>query len=242
MARPRPRASLVRAALLLLALAAVTRLVWQLAQAPLAEVRSVVTGAGPAGLLDLPVDRALAAISAAALAGCWVWLALSVVVVVADAVTGAVSPGRPARGRRWVPAGLRRAVLACCGVALVGSLAAPAHADTTSQAQAVHARTDGLPLPDRALGGPPADDGRPAAAATAPSVVTVRAGDTLWAIARRFLPPDATTTEIAAAWRRIARANANRLGAGPDLIYPGTRLRVPRPLDSKGAHHAEDHS
>jgi hypothetical protein len=238
MVRPPRTVSLVRTALLLVTVAAVSALVWQLVRAPLAEVRAVVTDDSPAALLDLPVDRALTALSAVALAGCWAWLALCVVVVVAEVVTGAgtrtpaAHPGGRAGGRRWVPAGLRRLVLACCGVALVGSVAAPALADTPAHAHVGQAQTNGLPIPDRVLGGPPA----------ASRVVTVRAGDTLWAIARRNLPPDATSSEIAAGWRRIDRANAARLGAGPDLIFPGTRLRVPRPLDSKGDHHVEDHS
>lgn len=236
MVRPRRTVSVVRTALLLVALAAVSALVWQLVRAPLAEVRSVVSNGGPEALLDLPVDRALTALSAVALAGCWAWLALSVVVVVDEVVTGtlthAAHPGGCAGGRRWVPTGLRRLVLACCGAALAGSVAAPALADTPAHAHVGHPQTNGLPIPDRALGGPP----------VAARVVTVRAGDTLWAIARRNLPADATSSEIAAGWRRIDRANAARLGAGPDLIFPGTQLRVPRPLDSKGDHHAEDHS
>lgn len=227
MVRPRLMVSLVRTTLLLLALAALSAVVWQLVRAPLAEVRSVVTSGGPDALLDLPVDRDLAALSAAALAGCWAWLALSVVLVVVDVLAsplaGAARAGGLRLARRCVPRGVRRIVLALCGAALAGSLAAPAHAETPT-----HPRTDGLAVPDRVTGGPPA-----------PSVVTVRAGDTLWAIAARTLPSDATTAEIAAGWRRIARANADRLAVGPDLIFPGTRLRLP--LEPKGDQNVEDH-
>lgn len=59
--------------------------------------------------------------------------------------------------------------------------------------------------------------------------VTVRTGDTLWAIAARHLPPDASVVRIAEEWPRWYRANAEVIGADPDLIRPGERLR-PAPI------------
>jgi hypothetical protein len=57
---------------------------------------------------------------------------------------------------------------------------------------------------------------------------TVRAGDSLWSIARRRLGAHASDAAIARRLVRIWNANARRIGTGnPDLIRPGTRLRLP---------------
>lgn len=58
----------------------------------------------------------------------------------------------------------------------------------------------------------------------------VRPGDTLWSIAERRMP-GAAPTEIDAGWRRIHRANRAVIGADPDLIIPGTTLRLPGQAD-----------
>jgi nucleoid-associated protein YgaU len=68
-----------------------------------------------------------------------------------------------------------------------------------------------------------------AQATSFPRVVRVRAGDSLWAIAERHLPAGAPDSAVEAGWRLLADANADRIGH-PDLIFPGTVLRVP-PLD-----------
>lgn len=115
-----------------------------------------------------------------------------------------------------VPAPLRRAVLAACGVALAGGLAvAPSqatpgrpHEDRVTHPAAV---VSGLPLPDRA-------DARPS--------VVVAPGDTLWAIAARELGPDASDAEIDAHWRRLYDLNRAVIGPDPDLIRPAQRLEV----------------
>lgn len=57
--------------------------------------------------------------------------------------------------------------------------------------------------------------------------VVVRAGDTLWDIARRSLPPGATAAEIAAEWPRWYTANRASIGADPDLLLPGQLLHPP---------------
>ena len=57
--------------------------------------------------------------------------------------------------------------------------------------------------------------------------VVVRRGDTLWHLAARSLGPGAATAEIAAEWPRWWRANRDVIGADPDLLLPGTRLRAP---------------
>ena len=84
----------------------------------------------------------------------------------------------------------------------------------------------GLPLPDRVTAAPTTR-----AQATAASTARVRAGDSLWAIAARHLPPGSPDAAVSRAWRRLAATNAGRIGRDPDLIFPGTVLRVP-PLGS----------
>ncbi len=64
--------------------------------------------------------------------------------------------------------------------------------------------------------------------ATAPTVVvTVRAGDSLWAIAARQLPASATDAQIDAQWRSWYRLNHDVVGDDPDLILPGQQLIAP---------------
>lgn len=69
----------------------------------------------------------------------------------------------------------------------------------------------------------------PAAAETAanPESVVVVAGDSLWAIAARHLPSGATDAEVAAAWPRWYDANAEVIGADPDLVRQGQVLTTP---------------
>jgi nucleoid-associated protein YgaU len=68
--------------------------------------------------------------------------------------------------------------------------------------------------------------------------VVVAGGDCLWSIARRVLPRHATPGEVDRAWHRIYAANRAAVGADPDLIRPGTLLRLPAHLprpDHEGA-------
>jgi len=58
----------------------------------------------------------------------------------------------------------------------------------------------------------------------------VRPGDSLWSIAERHMP-GAEPTEIDAGWRQIHRANRAVIGSDPDLIIPGTTLRLPGGAD-----------
>lgn len=168
----------------------------------------------------LPFDVALSAVSAAALLVCWVWGVAVCLVSVVDAVRSA-GPSYPPLERRGCPRPVRVAVLALCGVALGTVAAAPAQAGL-----------GGLDLPDRSVGGgrtalPPSPTVR---------VVTVRPGDSLWSITRRLLPPGADDASVAAAWPRLHLHNRDRIGADPDLIRPGTRLRVPERLSTAPFH------
>lgn len=165
---------------------------------------------------------------AVAAVGCWAWLALGTVVVALEALLAPAASSR--RRLAWVPGTLRVLVPVVLGAAVS---AGPAAASTgTAPAPNADALVDtagtartGLPFPDRVL----TDRAvlRPAHRPE-PRSVQVRPGDTLWGITTRLLPPGSTPAAVDRGWRRIARANADRL-PDPDLILPGTRLRVPPP-------------
>ena len=64
-----------------------------------------------------------------------------------------------------------------------------------------------------------------------PTQHTVVAGDSLWRIAADHLPATAPRgPSSTAGWHALYDANRRRLGDDPDLIRPGTVLRLPRPL------------
>lgn len=181
--------------------------------ARLARAVAVAVADRDPGALARPLDELVVTGAALALAVCWLWLLLGVVSAALDIRIGP----------RWV----RSLAAVALGVT---ALQGPAIAEPSGE-QAVPAAgaLAGLPLPDRAAAvASPA----PAAARTQPAVPTVlvRAGDSLWSIATALLPSSASPDDVDAAWRRIAAANTDVLGADPDLIFPGTTLRVP-PLD-----------
>ncbi|MBB2922939.1 LysM peptidoglycan-binding domain-containing protein [Cellulomonas cellasea] len=107
------------------------------------------------------------------------------------------------------------------------------HADRAGTHAAGH-----VPTPSAALATTPTAVSRPGASATDPGsgasdgaaageTVVVAAGDSLWRIAQRALGPDATDQEVAAEWPRWYAANADVIGADPDLVVPGQVLRAP---------------
>jgi len=129
--------------------------------------------------------------------------------------------GRELTGLAGCPRALRRALVTLCGVALSGAaLVAPAQAHGDHSA-AREGALDGLALPDRTSG-----PEQPRAAA-APHVVVVRPGDTLWAISADRLPPGTAPAAVDRAWRSLYTANRAGIGPDPDLIRPGTELRLP---------------
>ena len=135
------------------------------------------------------------------------------------------------RAARWLRPGLSRRLLAVAvGVA---APVAGAPAAVGAPAAAAQAR----PAPARL---PHADPTRPA-------WVVVSPGDTLWGLARRHLHRGATDAEIARDWPRWYAANRSTIGPDPNLLLPGTRLRVPegrpghgtapRPAGTPAQHH-----
>lgn len=182
----------------------------------------------------LPDQLMVAAAHGVILTGtCWLWLLSTLLVL--EAARGLPST---APAPRW----LRHAVLLGCGAVLAAS-PLPAHAgvhaqDTTSAPPppSPQSALSGLPMPELPLtsAAPPRDHDRAAppqrsAPKTAPRATTrhliVRAGDTLWQIAERELPPEATQQQVAREADRLWRTNRAVIGAEPDLIQPGQELR-----------------
>lgn len=220
--------------------------VWSLvttaaAATPIAVLRDLATAGavtldGPAGL---PFDRLLTAGCAVALVACaaWFWAVTTLTVALALRGHHGRVPG--------CPDGVRRLVLAACGLAVLAA-AAPANADQPAGSPPTpdppHVLA-GLPYPDRPSVGPapptPAPVSRPGDDASTVRVrpgddaptVRVRPGDTLWAIARRQLPHDAPSTLVDERWREIWRANCS-IGPDPDLILPGSTLHLPSAKES----------
>lgn len=162
----------------------------------------------PSARFDQALVRVCAAV--AVLAVVWLWAAASITAIAA--VRGRVDPSP------GVPAPVRRAVLAACGVALSGGLVAgPAHATPgrphEERSAAPTSVVSGLPVPDRAL--------------STAEVVVVRPGDSLWSIARQRLGPDATDADVDAAWRELYALNRDVIGPDPDVVHPAQRLRMP---------------
>jgi LysM domain len=186
-----------------------------------------------AGWDQVPLAVVVTALAAAALAACGAWLLVATAAATVEALTGVSSTAL----RAVSPHVVRRLVLVSCGLA-VGSAgvlppaaaAAAEHghrAGDGSPARRSAAAVAGLPLPDRTVGGTgKGETFRVAAVEPRRSTYVVRPGDSLWGIAKRLVP-GADDTRTDAAWRRIHRANRDLVGPDPDLIIPGTTLRLP---------------
>lgn len=118
--------------------------------------------------------------------------------------------------------GLRGVAVAITPRILRGVLfAGVAGALTVPAARADDQGVEGLRLPDR-----PLVAGR-VEPAEMQSTVLVRSGDTLWAIARARLGPNADVATTAHKVDRWHDANREVIGDDPDLIHPGQRLVPP---------------
>jgi hypothetical protein len=241
---------------LLVALAATAALTTALplCAAPLQEVRARV--AAGSGWGTLPLELLVASLAAATLGLCGLWLTAVTLATTAEALTGRSW----VKARAITPLLVRRVVLASCGLAVGGAgVAVPATAASLEPTPAATRTTtlDGLPLPDRVEGEAPAvttsgpsplhraaalargrgSDGTRTVSATAElpgrAVHRVLPGDSLWSIAASLLPA-ADAAEVDQAWRRIYRANRPAVGDDPDLLLPGTTLRLPEPPASAG--------
>lgn len=181
----------------------------RLAAGSWATAREAGAAGGPATLLV----ATCAAVLAVALA--WLWTITTATVL--EVVTGRLRSGGGTT---------RRLVLLACGAAVVAGAASPAAAGGGGGRADV---LTGLPLPERAVA--PAATARPHPQPHPhphADAYVVRAGDSLWSIARDH-PAAATTTDER--WRAIWRTNRAVVGADPDLIHPGQALRLPVPTD-----------
>ncbi|MDT4920710.1 MAG: hypothetical protein QOI15_1612 [Pseudonocardiales bacterium] len=195
-------------------------------------------GAPREWLVQTP-DAALAEVAATLLWLVAVWIGIGIAVTLLARLPGVVGRACSATSTRLLPATLRRVVAGSVGLSVVLtplSFTLGALAPATAQSAPAFA----LPAPvwPGADGSAPA--GRPDPAARGPSVpappqlarqegrpAVVRPGDSLWLIAARRLGPAAGDAEVSAAWPRWYAANRDRIGADPDLIQPGQRLRPP---------------
>lgn len=202
---------------------------------PLAAVARPPLATLLAGLESSPaapsLEDTLAALCAAALAACYATWVLGVLLTVLDVLLS----GAPREAVRRVPCPRLARALAVSVLGASLAVSVPASADPPHDARRTappgtgpsHVLA-GLPLPDRVVTGP-ASPARVVTTPPPPRHHEVSRGDTLWAVATRALPPEAPDAAVELAWRRIAAANRDVVD-DPDLIFPGTVLRVP-PLD-----------
>lgn len=181
---------------------------------------------------DVLLTRA-AVVTLAAVA-CWTLVLLGCVLVEA----GSAGRLRPARligcPERW------RVVLVGAALVILGAAMPTARAGSVQAPPAPV--LDGLPLPDRVVGPGPSQS-RPRVPShdqaqgptrrrprgPSPERYRVRAGDSLWRIARARLGPRASTPDVAAYVAAIHHANRAGIGTDPDLIHVGLELRLPSP-------------
>lgn len=101
-----------------------------------------------------------------------------------------------------------------------GGPRAPGHRDETGGTGAPHHRDS--------AGNDRASGHRDRAGGTTEAWHVVEVGDTLWDIAAaRLVPAERSAANINRYWRQVYRANQSVIGGDPDLLHPGTRLRVP---------------
>lgn len=180
--------------------------------------------------------------AAATLAGALLWVAALWLCLGTSAAVLSLTPGRVGQvadllARYALPSALRRVVIAVAGASIllapVSAFAAPANTapgntaapswPTDGSATSVSAPswpTDGA-TPDTAQRGHRTTTRAP------DSAVTVRSGDSLWAIAGRQLGDSARPAQIAAVWPRWYATNRATVGADPNLLRPGMRLHAP---------------
>jgi nucleoid-associated protein YgaU len=185
-------------------------------------------------LATVGTDQAVVQLAAAGLwlLGCWLAVALGAALCVQ--LPGRVGALADALAHIALPRALYRLVVGATGVGVllspVTASAAPTHRPAPiSTPSPSWPSDDALPAPRwpttaRAAQRPPAAH-LPSPARTT-SVVVAR-GDSLWSIAAAHLPVRATRRQVADAWPRWYAANRSVIGADPNLITAGERLRVP---------------
>jgi hypothetical protein len=222
------------------AAAATGWLIWSCAQPRLAAAAQAFAPAPAAPNSRWTLDDVVATAVAVVAVGGYVVLMTTAAVAVCSEL---LAPRRATRlaAHGWTgPSWWRAAVLAACGIGVVvqaSSAQAAAPAAGAACVAACAPSLDGLPYPDLPtpphlptarptplavdVGGARPDDG------AAGVEVVVRAGDSLWSIAADLSPPHSDNAQLAAFVARLYSVNRPTIGENPDLIYPGTVLRVP---------------
>ena len=159
----------------------------------------------------------------------WAVIGISVAVELVAVLRGVTAPRLP--GLSWPQWGAHQLVAAAALLFATASLASSAGPAATPPAAAAP-----LTAPSDSSAGPRAavaDEPDTALAASgnrgAARTHLVRTGDTLWGLAERYLG-DGTR------YRELARLNADQLDGQPDLLHPGTRLRIPNESDRDRPH------
>jgi nucleoid-associated protein YgaU len=205
-------------------------------------------------------DAAVGTIAGALLWLVALWLAFGMAVTVLALAPGRLGLLASALADRVTPALLRRVGIAAAGASILASPAA-AFADTAGGSPAASGPSaTGVPLtpaptlpvstqppagiPHKSL--PPLSwptDPAPASTGAARTStagerqrnsqqVTVHPGDSLWSITAQRLSPATSDGRIQAEWPRWYAANRRLIGADPNLLLPGIKLRVPQPASS----------
>lgn len=177
------------------------------------------------------------------------WYCLRIALALALIGLARQRPGLRAAAVRSAPAALRPLI----GRVLIGGLLGAGLASPAAWADPAACPAEGSELPALDRADPCRTDARPALTIAPPAaehgpapsgaaatgqpddgvdtpqlhVVTVTAGDSLWSISGRLLGPTAAPADIAAAWPLLWDQNRSAIGPDPDLIHPGTELRVP---------------
>jgi hypothetical protein len=222
------------------------------ALAVLAHPHAALARSGADGAL-LPVLSTLVWSAAA-------WLGLGLLAAVASGLPGSAGRTGALVARLLLPRAARAVLAGSAGLgALLAPVAAgAAPAPHPASAPAATPPAPAWPVPSSASAArtppawPVARSGAPSSpAASAPTTspasaaptgrashpggarrVTVRPGDSLWAITAHRLGPRATPARVAAEWPRWFAANRAVIGDDPDLIRPGQELAPPaRPAE-----------
>jgi LysM domain len=162
-----------------------------------------------------------------------IWLVACWAAAVLTHLPGAMGRAAGRAYRRITPAALRGVMVIAVGTAVAAGSGQAALASPRSAAGVAVTVSASAMAPDAVARDLP-DPGWSATASPSQAMpsprtteVTIRPGDTLWHVARRQLPPDASPLAIDRAWRQWYSANADIIGDDPDVLNVGQRLRSP---------------
>lgn len=210
--------------------------------------------------VDEVLGAAVLAVGGAGAAWLAVWAAVAAGALLIAGIRGTAAPVHRLVARRGTPRVVRRALTGALGLSLLAG-GAPAMAandggpadlgwdaaaartvatteDPSGRDAGAEARARGARAPapvahavDLVASG---SSGRDPEVAPAPSPHVVTRGESLWSIAATHLGPDATASDVAAAWPRWYEANLSAVGDDPDHITPGLVLEPPAAQPTTG--------